>query len=210
MVTGRYEMVSDSDGKCYPWYGAKHEIQTVCGPTELATPVTVHMNDNFYPQVTWYIPVAGRPRHPALTCVHRRQRFLSCLAMTDPDVADACPKVLRVITWSMDVEIEVDPCRPLGQRSRVVGDGRPRREPYVLEDANNNDSVLKNYAMQPPNANSSQTLIWRPIDGGDGNSGNSGSPKVIVKPIKTTVDMQEYLVKTKNHVTILKSVINER
>ena len=44
-------MVSDADGKQYPWYGSKTEVQTLEGPTVQPTHVTIHMNDNFFPQV---------------------------------------------------------------------------------------------------------------------------------------------------------------
>lgn len=45
-------MISDADGKQYPWYGSKTEVQTIEGPTLQPTFVTIHMNDNFFPQVT--------------------------------------------------------------------------------------------------------------------------------------------------------------
>jgi len=44
-------MISDADGKQYPWYGSKTEVQTLEGPTMQPTHVTIHMNDNFFPQV---------------------------------------------------------------------------------------------------------------------------------------------------------------
>jgi hypothetical protein len=51
IVIGKYRMISDADGKQYPWYGSKTEVQTLEGPTLQPTFVTVHMNDNFFPQV---------------------------------------------------------------------------------------------------------------------------------------------------------------
>jgi len=51
LVSGTCQMVSDSDGKNYPWYGANDEIMQVCGPTQSPTPVTVSMHDTFHPQV---------------------------------------------------------------------------------------------------------------------------------------------------------------
>jgi len=50
IVVGKYRMISDADGKQYPWYGSKTEVQTVDGPTIQPTHVTIHMNDNFFPQ----------------------------------------------------------------------------------------------------------------------------------------------------------------
>ena len=51
IVVGKYRMISDADGKQYPWYGSKTEVQTLEGPTLQPTHVTIHMNDNFFPQV---------------------------------------------------------------------------------------------------------------------------------------------------------------
>jgi len=51
IVVGKYRMISDADGKQYPWYGSKTEVQTLEGPTPQPTHVTIHMNDNFFPQV---------------------------------------------------------------------------------------------------------------------------------------------------------------
>ncbi len=50
ITSGKYTMVSDADGKQYPWYGAKHELATLEGPTHRHT-LTIDMNDNFFPQV---------------------------------------------------------------------------------------------------------------------------------------------------------------
>lgn len=52
-------MVSDSDGKCYPWYGAKNEVMKVSGPTQLPTAVTVSMHDSFHPQVQFSMLVCS-------------------------------------------------------------------------------------------------------------------------------------------------------
>jgi len=51
LVSGTCTMVSDADGKHYPWYGANNEVTKVRGPTHLPTPVTVSMRDTFRPQV---------------------------------------------------------------------------------------------------------------------------------------------------------------
>lgn len=51
LVSGSCTMVSDADGKHYPWYGAKNEVLKVRGPTHLPTPITVSMHDTFHPQV---------------------------------------------------------------------------------------------------------------------------------------------------------------
>ena len=50
-MSGKYTMIGDADGKQYPWYGSKLELQAVYGPMATSTCTTVHMNDNFFPQV---------------------------------------------------------------------------------------------------------------------------------------------------------------
>ena len=57
---GKYRMISDADGKQYPWYGSKTEVQTLDGPTVQPTHVTIHMNDNFFPQVRLLLYSAGQ------------------------------------------------------------------------------------------------------------------------------------------------------
>ena len=51
IISGKYTMIGDADGKQYPWYGSKLELQPVYGPTTAPACATVHMNDNFFPQV---------------------------------------------------------------------------------------------------------------------------------------------------------------
>lgn len=50
IVSGKYHMIGDADGKQYPWYGSRLELSTVQGPSSTQA-VTIHMNDNFFPQV---------------------------------------------------------------------------------------------------------------------------------------------------------------
>jgi len=54
-------MVSDADGKNYPWYGAENEVMQVRGPTQLPTPATISMHDTFHPQV-WLLYAEFRYR----------------------------------------------------------------------------------------------------------------------------------------------------
>jgi len=51
LVSRTCKMVSDADGKQYPWYGAKNEVLQLHGPTQQSTPVTVSMHDTCHPQV---------------------------------------------------------------------------------------------------------------------------------------------------------------
>ena len=184
IVGNKYKMISDADGKMYPWYGSKHEVQTVLGPTTSHQPVTVHMNDNFFPQVTWYIPYTQFNRTPRLTHIHRKQKFYTFLVVKNLQSGQC--HILRTVMWSMELNIEVTPQNPLGKRAKVTGPFE-QEVPLVLE---SNPIELVDYAKCPPNANNSQTLVWRPVD---------GEPHVIVPPTETTVDMKKYLLNTRHH-----------
>ena len=50
IVSGKFNMISDADGKQYPWYGAKRELSQLDGPCNKQS-LTLEMNDNFFPQV---------------------------------------------------------------------------------------------------------------------------------------------------------------
>ena len=199
-MTGKFEMISDSDGRRYPWYGAKHEVDTIRGPTKLPTPVSVTMNDNFFPQVTWHIPLKSYPREPKLTRIYRRQSFVTCLATRDPDSEASSVNILKAVKWSMEVEIAVNPTSPLGSRARLL---KPREvlKPALIEDTCGLGDLIESYALKPPNANGSQTLIWRPFPSTD------QSPSVIVLPGFTTVDMNSYIDDTEHLSDSLHDVI---
>lgn len=182
IVLGKYKMISDADGKQYPWYGLRNETQTLYGPTSRQT-ITVHMNDNFFPQVTWYVPYSKYDRKPRLTHIYRQQSFFTFLVAKD--LATSQYHVLKTICWSMNLAIDVNPTNPLGRRARVVGP-LEQDPPRVLQ---RNDVILERYALRPPNANNSQTLIWRP---------GHGEPRVIVPPMETTVNMDKYLIITRD------------
>lgn len=177
-------MISDADGKQYPWYGSKHEVVTLKGPCSPQN-VTVHMNDNFFPQVTWYIPIEAYDKTPRLTHIHRRQRFYTFLVVKELNTDQI--HVLKTITWSMVLNIEVNPNNPLGKRTKLLAPYE-QETPEVLQE---NHVPLEKYALRPPNANNSQSLIWRPL---------TGDPKVIVPPVETTVDIDKYVLHTKDRV----------
>jgi len=61
LVSGSCTMVSDADGKHYPWYGANNEVMKVRGPAHLPTPVTVSMRDTFHPQVCQLLLITDDP-----------------------------------------------------------------------------------------------------------------------------------------------------
>jgi len=133
-------------------------------------------------QVTWYIPVvddAGfRSRHPHLTKVTRNQRFITYLVMRHRFLLSEGHhlQVLKAVSWSFEVTITVDPTKPLGERVTFIGPAQ-QRDPEIIDvtDAPN----LTENALCPPNANSSQMLVWWPASGNE-------EPVVVVKPQMTT------------------------
>lgn len=70
--------ISDSDGVSYPWYGNTTETVTLTGPTSKPSRLTVSMNDNFYPSVTWAVPISNS-NTPMLTHITRDQSFITWL-----------------------------------------------------------------------------------------------------------------------------------
>lgn len=184
IVTGKYKMISDADGKQYPWYGSRNEVCTLEGPTPFPTSATIHMNDNFFPQITWYIPNSTYPREPSLTHVYRKQRFLTFLALKD--LTTNSYHIMKTVAWSMELGIQVNPQNELGQRAKLLGPTE-QEKPRVLDDKYTQSLRIEKYALNPPNANNSQVLVWRP---------RFGEPSLVIAPIQTTMDMQMYLLAT--------------
>lgn len=109
--------VSDSDGVSYPWYGNTTEIATIEGPTETPRHLLLRMNDNFYPSVTWDIPVSeGSEAH--LTHIVRDQSFTTWLAAVNQTTGHI--EVLRTVKWHFLLEINVDPTQKLGNRYIII------------------------------------------------------------------------------------------
>lgn len=183
LQSGKYKMVSDADGKQYPWYGAKTEMQELRGPAPPQA-VNVHMNDNFFPQVTWHIPDGTHDKTARLTQVHRQQRFVSFLAAKD--LVTGGFAILKTVVWAMEVNIKVNPQAPLGKRACLLPHGSSGSicQPRVLSD---NPINLDPNATCPPNANSCQALVWRPV---------SGLPKIVVAPIHSALCIRDYLKQT--------------
>lgn len=71
---GKIEAISDSDGVNYPWYGNTTETCTIVGPTKRDSRFIISMNDNFYPSVTWAVPVS-ESNVAKLTNIYRDQSF---------------------------------------------------------------------------------------------------------------------------------------
>jgi len=178
-------MISDADGKQYPWYGSRYEIQTIQGPSAKHS-VTVHMNDNFFPQVTWYIPHPSYDRMARLTYIHREQDFYTYLVVKD--LATNAYHVLKTITWSMTINIGVEPDKPLGRRARLLAP--LEQDPPIIRDSGDR-SRPEVYAMKPPNANNAQVLVWRPL---------VGEPKIVVPAEETTIGLDKYLQTTRDYL----------
>ncbi|XP_014661641.1 PREDICTED: protein FAM78B-like isoform X2 [Priapulus caudatus] len=152
-----YTAISDSDGRHYPWYGATTEIFTVQGPRSKWTVGHVAMNDNFYPCVTWDVPLSNR-HVPKLTRIQRDQSFNTWLVAMSNVTGQII--VLKTIQWRMRLEIKVDPKKLLGQRSTLVSD--PEQEQPTVLCANVH---VPPCALRAPSANNAQMLLWKPTNG---------------------------------------------
>ncbi|KFW06254.1 Protein FAM78B, partial [Fulmarus glacialis] len=93
---GRVKAISDSDGVSYPWYGNTTETVTLVGPTNKISRFSVSMNDNFYPSVTWAVPVSNS-NVPLLTRIKRDQSFttwLGAMNTTHTETQHEQPRIL--------------------------------------------------------------------------------------------------------------------
>lgn len=158
-------MISDSDGKNYPWYGSNREVILVEGPQEEYKNHTVTMNDNFYPHVTWDIPTSNQ-RIPRLTSIKRDQAFYTWLVAMD--ILNNEIIILKTIRWKMMLEIKIDPTKKLGNRAKLISNPIPQ-QPKILR----RNVKIPNSALYPANANSAQTLVWRPF---------KNQPEIVVPP----------------------------
>lgn len=135
---GKIEAISDSDGVNYPWYGNTTETCTIVGPTKRDSKFIISMNDNFYPSVTWAVPVS-ESNVAKLTNIYRDQSFTTWLVATNTSTNDMI--ILQTLHWRMQLSIEVNPNRPLGQRARL-------REPI----AQDQPKILSKNEPIPPSA----------------------------------------------------------
>ncbi|KAJ8285642.1 hypothetical protein GJAV_G00029220 [Gymnothorax javanicus] len=154
---GTIQAISDSDGVNYPWYGNTTETCTIVGPTRRDTKFTVSMNDNFYPSVTWGMPISDS-NLPLLTGIRRDQSFTTWLVAINQATGETL--VLRTIRWRMQLCIHIDPDKPLGQRASLV-EPTAQEQPQILP---RNEPIPGN-ALVKPNANDAQVLMWRPYNG---------------------------------------------
>lgn len=162
---GKVKAISDSDGVSYPWYGNTTETVTLMGPTSKISRFCVSMNDNFYPSVTWAVPVSDS-NMPLLTRIKRDQSFTTWLVAMN--TASKEKILLQTIKWRMRVDIEVDPGQMLGHRARLVGRTQ-QEQPLLLSRM----EPIPTNALVKPNANDAQVLMWRP---------KRGPPLVVIPP----------------------------
>nr|XP_033816680.1 protein FAM78A [Geotrypetes seraphini] len=161
----KIQAISDSDGVNYPWYGNTTETCTIVGPTKRDTKFTVSMNDNFYPSVTWAVPVS-EGNVAKLTSIHRDQSFTTWLVANNTTTNDMV--ILQTIKWRMRLDIAVNPNKPLGQRAKLQSPFA-QEQPQIL----NKNEPIPPSALVKPNANDAQVLMWRPTN---------GQPIVVIPP----------------------------
>jgi len=175
-------MVSDSDGKHFPWYGDHHEVRLIQGPTTKSTTFKVKMNDSFYPQVTWMPPIAVSPKDIAkaggtkkclLTKIQRDQTFYTWLIARNELSKELI--VLLTVTWRAQIDIAIDPHAPRGQRAKLFGI-KTQKPPEILS----HNVPIPRCAMEPPHANGAQMLMWRPFNVGKEDS--AVAPELIIPP----------------------------
>ncbi|CAF3688026.1 unnamed protein product [Rotaria sordida] len=154
LVSGQNPMISDSDGRNYPFYGSKCEVIELHGPFLDYQTIKVLMNDNFYPHITWDIPTSNE-RLSRLTNVKRHQNFYTWLVAMNVKTGSII--VLKTISWQMNLEINIDSTKSQGSRATLISDPIPI-QPEILKQ----NIRIPTCVLYPPNANSAQILVWHP------------------------------------------------
>lgn len=170
LTSGKQSMISDCDGRHYPWYGSRNETVIFKGPCDRYQTATVFMNDNFHPHVTWRNPANRHQLEPNLTHIVRDQSFYVWLVAWNMVTMKSF--VLQTISWRMQLEIDIDPNKPLGQRARLTSNPVPR-QPLLLD----YNVPIPRCALTPPCANSAQMLVWHP---------RRGRPVCVIPPVWKT------------------------
>lgn len=139
----------------------------------------IAMNDNFHPHVTWRNPAKRGQTEPNLTHIIRDQSFYVWLVAWNMTTHKAY--ILKTVRWNMMLEIDVDPKKPLGQRAHLISEPIVK-QPTVLAE----NIPIPRCALMPPNANSAQMLVWRPV---------AGQPVCIIPPVwKKGVPVEEQVL----------------
>ncbi|XP_028851663.1 protein FAM78A isoform X2 [Denticeps clupeoides] len=126
-----------------------------------------------YPCVTWTVPVGTADTPPRLSGIQRDQHFTTWLVALNETTAEMV--LLQTIRWRMQLSIEVDPKRPLGQRGRLL-EPQIQDRPQILE---TNEPIPPN-ALVRPNANDAQVLMWRP---------GTGKPIMVIRPKYSSIPL---------------------
>jgi hypothetical protein len=145
LMSGQNPMISDSDGRNYPFYGSKSEVIELHGPHLDYQTIKVLMNDNFYPHITWDIPTSNE-RLSRLTHVKRHQSFYTWLVAMN--ACNGSILVLKTISWQMNLEINIDPLKPQGSRATLISDPIPL-QPEILKQ----NIRIPSCVLYPPNVN---------------------------------------------------------
>ncbi|KAH9496917.1 Protein fam78a [Bulinus truncatus] len=167
LTSGKQTMISDCDGRHYPWYGSRNETVIFKGPCDRYQTATVYMNDNFHPHVTWRNPANRHQLEPNLTHIIRDQSFYVWLVAWNMVTMKSF--VMQTISWCMQLEIAIDPRRPLGERATLISNPVPR-QPIILD----YNVPIPRCALTPPCANSAQMLVWHP---------RRGKPVCVIPPV---------------------------
>ncbi|XP_067660911.1 protein FAM78B-like [Haliotis asinina] len=167
LTSGKQLMISDCDGRHYPWYGSRNETAIIKGPCKSFQTATITMNDNFHPHVTWRNPANRHQVEPNLTHIKRDQSFYVWLVAWNQTASKSY--ILSTIRWGMQLEIDVKPHCELGKRARLISNPIAK-QPQILD----KNVPIPRCALVPPNANSAQMLVWRPV---------RGKPVCIIPPV---------------------------
>jgi len=182
------KMLSDSDGLHFPWYGNRHEVRSVFGPTSTQT-FNVRMSDSFSPQITWVPPNGDKfePGDCKLTEIHRDQSFHSWVVARNEITEQVVP--LKTVIWRMQINIDIDPTKPLGQRGTSTGPAK-QIQPEVLP---YNEAIPPN-ALVRPHCNAAQMLLWRPDPSRNERLGVVIPPKWEGAPTLTQADVKNPVI----------------
>jgi len=186
------KMLSDSDGVHFPWYGNRHEVRSVFGPTNTQT-FNIRMSDSFSPQITWVPPNGDKfePGDCKLTEIHRDQSFHSWVVARNEITEQVVP--LKTVIWRMQINIDIDPTKPLGQRGTSTGPSK-QIQPEVLT---HNEPIPPN-ALVRPHCNAAQMLLWRPDPSRNERLGVVIPPKWEGAPTLTQADVKNPVIEAWN------------
>ena len=152
LISGERTMISDADGRNYPFYGSNSELIELHGPSSDYQTVQVRMNDNFYPHITWDLPMSNE-KVSRLTHVRRNQHFYTWLVAMNTRTGSIL--VLKTIRWQMNLEIAVDPKQNQGSRATLVSNPIPIQPEILAENVRIPSSVL-----YPPNVSETNVLLF--------------------------------------------------